>query len=535
MDPRRLLLAVALCMAVLFGWNWFFPPQPQLLTGNQIVQTPDSQSRLVTATLTPPITSTDQEHFEWPTVTVVTPIYTAVFHTNGGVLKEFKLAHYKHSIAPNSPKVDLIGSQALSKAPMGLLFNGKATWRQTGWTVSGGDLNLSPGQQGLLVFTADIDGLRLIRKFTFAADKYLIHESAQLYNGRSTNMPSRFTFTMAAQSLSQPEDKYNLTRIAFLNATGSHEESSDDKLIKGLTDSNGVLWGGLSSNFFLLALTPPRSQSETIFKAQLKDHIYQVTMDCNLGNLNPSAEAVGECDYYLGPKDTHILSDMPNNLDKAINLGVFKAVANPLLWLLHFFQRFVNNWGIAIILLTIVVKLVLYPLSYKSYKSMEQMKKLQPMLTKIRNKYKDDRQKMNEETMALYKTYKINPAGGCWPMLLQVPVFIGLYQALMNSIDLRHAAFITCLPLTNLVWLADLSVKDPFYITPIIMGATMFIQQKMTPTSGDPTQAKVMLFMPIIFTFMFLGLPSGLVLYWLVSNILSIAQQHWMIRNVKTD
>jgi YidC/Oxa1 family membrane protein insertase len=159
---------------------------------------------------------------------------------------------------------------------------------------------------------------------------------------------------------------------------------------------------------------------------------------------------------------------------------------------------------------------------------MEKMKKIQPLMAQVREKYKDDRDQMNKEVMRLYKAHKVNPAGGCLPMILQIPVFFALYQALLGAIELRHAPFIAHLPMTDLVWLADLSAKDPFYITPIIMGATMFLQQKMTPTAGDPTQAKIMLFMPIVFTFIFLNFPSGLVVYWMVNNILSIAQQ-WMI------
>jgi len=158
------------------------------------------------------------------------------------------------------------------------------------------------------------------------------------------------------------------------------------------------------------------------------------------------------------------------------------------------------------------------------------MKRLQPMLTKLREKYADDKERMNQEIMQLYKTYKVNPAGGCLPMVVQIPVFFGLYKALLGSIELRHASFINHVPFTDLVWLADLSVKDPYYVTPLIMGATMFIQQKMTPSGGDPTQAKIMLLMPVVFTFMFLNFPAGLVVYWLVNNVLSIAQQWWMMR-----
>jgi YidC/Oxa1 family membrane protein insertase len=161
---------------------------------------------------------------------------------------------------------------------------------------------------------------------------------------------------------------------------------------------------------------------------------------------------------------------------------------------------------------------------------MEKMRKLQPMMAAIREKYGDDRTKMNEELMQLYKTYRVNPAGGCLPMLVQIPVFFGLYQALLNSIELRHSPFIAHLPFTSLPWLADLSSKDPYYITPLIMGATMFLQQRMSPPPGDPTQAKVMMFMPVVFTFMFLNFPAGLVIYWLVNNLLSIAQQGLLMK-----
>lgn len=158
------------------------------------------------------------------------------------------------------------------------------------------------------------------------------------------------------------------------------------------------------------------------------------------------------------------------------------------------------------------------------------MKKLQPMMKKLREKHKDDKEALNKEMMQLYKTYKVNPAGGCLPIVVQIPVFIGLYQALLNSIELRHASFIEYLPFTHITWLADLSAADPFYITPLLMGASMFLQQRLTPAAGDPTQQKVMMFMPVIFTVMFINFPAGLVIYWLCNNILSIGQQWWMLR-----
>ena len=232
--------------------------------------------------------------------------------------------------------------------------------------------------------------------------------------------------------------------------------------------------------------------------------------------------------YYLGPKVKQELAKMPNNFMGAIRYGWFDIIAKPLIQFLHFLYGYTQDYGLAIILLTICIKILFWPLSQKSYKSMEQMKKIQPMMSQIREKYKDDREKMNAEMMHLYKTYKINPAGGCLPMLLQIPVFIALYQALLGAIELRHASFIAHIPFTDIAWLTDLSAKDPYYITPIIMGATMFLQQKMSSAPGDPTQAKIMMFLPLIFTFIFLNFPSGLVVYWLVNNILSIFQQ-WLL------
>jgi len=195
-------------------------------------------------------------------------------------------------------------------------------------------------------------------------------------------------------------------------------------------------------------------------------------------------------------------------------------ISRPLLVILKVFNRFLHNWGLAIILLTILIKILFYPLTHKSYKSMKQMQELQPLINKLRQKYKNDREALNREMMQLYRARKINPFGGCLPMLLQIPVFFGLYRVLLYSVELRNSPFF--------LWITDLSAKDPLYITPILMGASMFLQQKMTPTTADPAQAKLMMFMPIIFTVMFLNFPSGLVIYWLMNNILSIGQQYYI-------
>jgi YidC/Oxa1 family membrane protein insertase len=214
-------------------------------------------------------------------------------------------------------------------------------------------------------------------------------------------------------------------------------------------------------------------------------------------------------------------------LDNVVNFGWFDWLARPFLYVLKWLNGYIHNYGWTIILLTILLRVVLWWPNQKSMQSMKVMQKIQPRVAEIREKYKDDKEAMNRELMGLYRTFKVNPLGGCLPMLLQLPIFLALYNLLLYSIEFRHASFIPTLPFTNIVWLADLSAKDPLLITPLIMGASMFIQQRMSPSMGDPTQAKMMMFMPLIFTVFFLNFSSGLVIYWLVNNILAIIQQYF--------
>jgi YidC/Oxa1 family membrane protein insertase len=209
-------------------------------------------------------------------------------------------------------------------------------------------------------------------------------------------------------------------------------------------------------------------------------------------------------------------------LSDAVDFGFFGFLARPLLHVLKFFYGFLHNYGLAIILLTVIIKLIFWPLTQKSYTSMKGMQKLQPQMQKLREKYKNDKQRLNVELMNLYKEHRVNPLGGCLPMLVQIPVFFALYKTLLISIELRHAPFF--------LWIADLSAKDPYYVTPLLMGASMFVQQKLTPSTMDPMQAKLFLAMPIVFTVLFLNFPAGLVLYWLVNNLLTIGQQYLIYR-----
>jgi YidC/Oxa1 family membrane protein insertase len=301
-----------------------------------------------------------------------------------------------------------------------------------------------------------------------------------------------------------------------------------------------VDWAGLGEQYFMTVVIPEKSPASTVLlKQHSETKLLEVQYVQQTPSLQPSAQKSFEFSLYLGPKRMSDLKVAGGNLDHAINFGFFDVIAKPCLWLMNtIHDRWIPNYGVAIILLTIMFKIIFWPLGSKSYKSMAEMKKLQPLMTQIREKYKNDKKKMNEEVMALYKTYKVNPMSGCLPMIVQIPVFFAFYRMLYGSIELRHAPFIG--------WITDLSAPDRLFrfdfaiplMTPpygipvltIIMGATMFIQQKLSPPAGDPAQARMMMMMPLIFTFIFINFPAGLVLYWLVNNVLSISQQYYITK-----
>ena len=286
-----------------------------------------------------------------------------------------------------------------------------------------------------------------------------------------------------------------------------------------------ILWAGFADKYFLSAIL---SEKSSIASVELKKNgagFLESTVSSPQFTVNPGQSVTSEYRLFVGPKDIDVLKAQGNSLEQSLDLGWFTVIAKPLLYTLKFFYRYVGNYGIAIIIITIILKALFFPLTHKSYKSMKGMQKIQPEMAKLREKYKDDRDAMNKAVMELYREHKVNPMGGCLPMVVQIPVFFALYKSLMFSIELRHAPFF--------FWVTDLADKDPYYVTPVIMGITMFFQQKMTPSNMDPMQQKMMLALPVVFTFMFLSFPSGLVLYWLVNNVLTISQQMYINKLVK--
>jgi YidC/Oxa1 family membrane protein insertase len=546
----RILLALGLTILVLIGWNMFFPGQQGIIgTGNQTRQAAEeSQTRprsgqekqqsqreekrrdeqVASGSVESRNLAKEQAEFTGgSSVTVETPLYSAAINEKGGVLEHFRLKKYKTSIKKDAKPVDLIGEKASAKGPMGLLWNLEPTWESAEWEIRGGNLNLSGDQEDSLILVGELGNITLKRTLIFRADTYRVQEKLEVLNRSQGSISGSLAFTLASPPLVDDPGRYNYNQ--FLTYTSDGLTSWDDKetLGNGVQTETSVQWSGVGSSYFLLAMAPENSSMYA--KGKYENDIYRAAMESRI-TLNRGEERDISLNYYLGPQEEDYLQAVPGNLEKAINYGWFNVIAKPLVKVLEFFNSFTGNYGLAIILLTLVIKIVFWPLSHKSYKSMEKMKKIQPMMKELKEKYKDDRQKMNQELMQLYKTYKVNPAGGCLPMLLQIPVFIGLFEGLMGSVSLRHAPFIPHFPFTDIVWLADLASKDPLYITPVLMGLSMFLQQKLSPTASDPTQAKVMMFMPIFLTFIFLNFPAGLVVYFITNNLLSIAQQAWMMR-----
>ena len=543
MDNKNLILAVLLCMGILVGWNyfaeymgWIARPDPaQVAQQQKNVQQPTGQQSETSAPAAPvPFTPSGFTPSEGRTVTVQTPLYKAILHSGGGILKSFELRRYRMEVPPGSALVNLVDETTAATAPLGVLINGQPSWSTGRWAFEGDDLTLTAGQEGTLRIIGEVDSLRVERELRFTAGSYLISERMTLYTLGNTARTVRVAFTTGASMASvSAGGTYDPMRIGWsLNGKFNEETSANDLSSKGVTGTGNYGWAAVMSNYFMNAILPVNTEGLTL-KGRLQNDVYRAALERPDTLLSPGEAKTLELSYWYGPKDRTLLKDAPNNLAQSIDLGIFSIIAVALMWLLDFFHAYVGNWGIAIILLTIVIKILFWPLTAKSYKSMEQMKKLAPMMQKIREKYANDKESMNKETMALYKAYGVNPASGCIPILVQLPVFFGLYQALMTALELRHSSFITYLPGTDWLWLADLSTKDPMYITPLLMGATMFIQQKITPAAGDPMQQKIMMFLPVVFTFLFLSFPSGLVVYWLVNNVLSIAQQWMMLRKVK--
>ncbi len=553
---KRVLIAIVLCILVLVLWEKFFIPKRQPVppsTSPKVEQAAPAPAKTAEAQPQPSRTPTSEvpaattPSLPSPTarasrdVVVDTPLYRAVFTETGGRLKSFVLKKYRETFDQNSPGMELVKESKIEDLPLAFNFANHpvAALDLAPYVADQESLTVGGDQNKSLIFNYEAPGwLRITRQYLFSGDNYIMELTVRVQNLGTQPLEDSSTLSLVNIPFSSDAgSRYSFQGPALL--INDKLEETKLKKIKGETQLPGpVGWFAYTNQYFIMAVVPLDLAPN---HAQLKvlDTATQMVETTFLGPkivLQPGVQQEFHYKVYVGPKEVKTLKAAHAKLEKAVNFGWFDVIAQPLLICLKFFYRFTHNYGVAIILLTVLIKILFWPLTHKSYVSMQAMKKLQPKMAKIKEKYKDDKEKMNQEVMQLYRTYKVNPLGGCLPMVLQIPVFFALYRVLYSSIAMRHAPFF--------LWINDLSAPDRLYVgfnipylgglpvLTILMGVSMFLQQKMSPTSVDPRQEKMMLMMPVVFTVFFVNFPSGLVLYWLVNNVLSIGQQYYI--NKKT-
>lgn len=535
---KRTLLAVVLSLVLLMGYQYFYPnarpftPKPPQETGESQVEgpAPGSDQAVITAPVTEErksLVTKEAERGEGKDITVRGKLYTAIFNTRGAGLKSFRLNGYREELEKDSALVEMVNAGENARYPLAATFPGSsidipgdALYETSTDSI---DFTDAAGVEELIFSRTYSDTLRVDKVYTFYPERYSFALEVKVTNLSDNTIKQQAL--LAWNQYVDPDSKGS--RYSHEGPISYVKNKVVSEKIKKLGERKfsdpDVSWGGFETKYFIAAMIPTQP-SLTRFAVSKKNSGTMVVTELEGPKTVIPPDQSGSFQYtlYIGPKEHDRLKAQGVGLENAIDFGSWiKWLALPLLKALNWVETYVHNYGIAIIILTILVKIIFWPLGNISYRSMKAMQKLQPQMKALQEKYKDDKAKLQQETMALYRANKVNPMSGCLPMVIQIPVFFGLYRALLYSIELRHAPFV--------FWIQDLSAKDPFYITPIVMGATMFLQQKMTPTAGgNEMQAKMMLWMPVIFTFLFLSFPSGLVIYWLFNNILSIGQQYYI-------
>lgn len=543
MDQARFIIAVALSFLVFLAWDYFYNDKKPV---TKVEQAAEVQQPLKTEAQESgkEIKSQERPSYTEPSVKtsetarvikINTPFYSLKFNEKGAAITSFVLSKYRETIKDDSPNKELIPKE-IEAGTILTGFAGKSVpGIENALFVSDTDselIDLKEGNKEIKFYWKSPQGIIIEKKYNLSADTYLIGLTVSIINQSSESIKDKLYVSLnsfynensGSQSFEGPS--------ALINNSLEQVKLGD---IEEKNTYSGILkWIAVQDRYFMAAIIPKISL-ETDMRLSLKDKKYLEAQYLNPEkDIRPGAQEQVEFNIFFGPKSMKLLGSLGYDLNKSVNFGWFDFLAKPFLYFMNFLYRFIPNYGVAIILLTIIIKLLFWPLGSKSYKSMNEMKKIQPLLAEIKEKYGNDKKRMNEELMGLYKTYKINPMGGCLPLVAQIPVFFALYRMLYETIELRHAPFV--------FWIKDLSAPDrlfnfafsiPFMEPPygipvltIIMGATMFIQQKMTPAVGDPTQAKMMMILPFVFTVIFVNFSAGLVLYWLLNNILSILQQY---------
>ncbi|MFN2338376.1 MAG: membrane protein insertase YidC [Gammaproteobacteria bacterium] len=541
MDNQRLILFIALSFVVLLMWQAWMEDYGQAPTAVESASTPgtpaDAEQELpelrpLDATDTPAASPLEDGGLLKPgqPVRVVTDVLDLEISTRGGDVRKLLLPTYPVSTEPDAEPMPLMNDSLpnLFVAQSGLRStDGPEPTHHVEYRAEQDHYELAPGSDELRVplHWTSPEGVRVTKTYILTRGKFDIrvehrveNGSAQPWSGREYRQLQRTQVAEAGQSafiytymggvIYSPEEKYE--KITF-----------SDMMNQSLQRQISGGWAAMIQHYFLGAWVPASDMPADYYSMVLGNTRYVLGMvDLQPRTAQPGETVTFASTLYAGPKLQDEMKEVAPGLELTVDYGFLTVLAQPLFWMLKWIHAVVGNWGWAIVLLTLLIKLVFYKLSETSYKSMANMRKLAPRLKTLKERYGDDKQRLNQAMMEMYKTEKINPLGGCLPILVQIPVFIALYWVLLESVELRQADFI--------FWLTDLSTRDPYFVLPLIMGATMIIQQKLNPAPLDPIQAKVMMILPVVFTVFFAFFPSGLVLYWVVNNTLSIAQQ-WVI------
>lgn len=577
MDIKRTVLWVVFSMSLLLLWdNWmqhtgrasmFFPSTSQQSkltpataatpnasnTNNSGANGTNGATSSTDANTTAGSANTngtiDANAFKNERITITTDVVKADIDTLGGELVRLELLNYKEAIHQEHwydsflelagmkprpiPKNNVVlfnqSAQRTYLAESGLI-GGNFPNHKSGFVAQPGVRTLENKDQLLLVLEAIQGDVKLVKTYTFKKGSYVIDVKHQVFNQSSAPINPTLYLQLRHDG-TKPTGGSIFTGTAEFYAPAVYTDSDHfqkldfEKIEKGTVShakqaDNG--WVAVIEHFFVSAFIPPDKTQREIFTEKVGPNLYTVGSKIALGNIAPGASTAVDARLYSGPQESSILEKVTPGLDLVKDYWYFAIIAKPMFWLMELIHNMLGNWGWTIILFTIIIKLALFPISAAGFRSMAKMKQMTPKMTAIRERFKDDTQKMNQAMMELYKTEKINPLGGCLPMLIQMPIFMSLYWVLQASVEMRGSPWIG--------WIHDLTAPDPWFILPVLYAITMFITTKLNPAPADPMQARMMLFMPLAFSVLFFFFPSGLVLYWVMNNILSIAQQ-WVINN----
>ena len=539
MDNRRLILFLVFAFSLFMLWDaWQKHGQPKPLpttTGAPAAVANASVPAPSVATVTPgalpgaanvPTMAAVQGGSR---VTVKTDLYQAEISAQGGDL--VRMEFLKHRATEDKTKNFVLLDEAYLYAAQSGLIGGGLPNHKTVWRLPAGHHEFKDGENEFrLRLTAPIEGGGQVAKtYVFRRGSYLVEVEFEVTNSGSASLVPSAYFQLV-RSGKEPEGGNSMastfTGAAIYSDAEKFQKLEFTDIAKGKAKHVGKAddgWVAMVQHYFVSAWLPQGKGEREFFARKLGEDFFAAGVILPMAAVVPGTTAKLAVPLYAGPQEQDELKKIAPGLELVVDYGWLTVIAAPLFWVLELIHKFTGNWGWSIIGLTVLLKLAFFPLSAASYKSMAKMKLLTPKLAKLKETFGDDRQRLNTEMMELYKREKVNPLGGCLPVLVQIPVFIALYWVLLGSVEMRQAAW--------LGWISDLSSKDPFYILPVVMGVTMLVQTKLNPTPPDPVQAKVMMIMPIVFTGMFFMFPAGLVLYWTVNNVLSIAQQ-WQINRM---